>query len=454
MAKKALFRVLFVALVCIAHNRLLLSETALNQADPYPHFSADYAREYLQRASVQKMKGGNLERKDRLNFGTSVFYQNASSSYNDAGDTTESMWNMRGGWNMIGLLYGNPPTGKSLGDKLTAASTQTFNALGSGAAEFNEDEYNDATQKFGFFSVSGKYRKIGIRFDIEGRITDHFGVSVKTGVSDIMCSNVEFSNLSTKGTLYADDDVANANTLLMNQYKDIAAEIGLDIEEYNVNGLEDIRLEVFWKKPFERNKGSKVWPHLIFLPFASIQGSLGTASNHEYTKAFSISTGNRGHASIGTTCGVIIDFAETVEIGAAIGGAHFFKKDITKMFIPTNRYQSSIFPFSTSARIAPGKNLFFEAHLGAFHFLDKLSINAQYVFQHHTKDNITLLTEDSAFIPEKLEDESTWTSQSITANLAYDLSPSLNVGFLWQTPVRGKKTFKSSTLMLSIKGIF
>lgn len=448
--------VLFFVFLSIQKIR---AESSFNMADLFPFFSAEYSHEYLKRAEIQSMKSMPLERKDRLNLSTSIFYQCATQS-NDGKCAECELWDARGPWNMLGMTY-DLPAGMALSPTLTAVAARTY----TNGNLFNQPERSDLDQKFGFFSVAGKYRKVGLRFDVQGRITECLGISFKTGFADVSCTDMVFKNLikDTSVTAVAagtgppgfeQTEINEVSTYLMDLYKDVAEEMDLNIGPYSEKSLEDLHLSFFWKKSYIRHEKSKQWPTIIFSPFVAIQGSVGSSTEKNSKHAFYVSTGNQGHHSIGATTGMVLDFAESVEVGFALGIKNFLSKNVPDMFVPTSSYQNGIYPFKTAVKVKPGNNYFFEASLGAYHFLDKLSVFVQYMYEKHSEDSITLTEPNEAFKPECLNINSTWTVHMLTSCLNYDITPNLVFGFSWQAPMKSKKTFGSNTFMLTLKSVF
>ena len=238
--------VLLLALISISVPSIFLqAESSLNFADQYPHFSTDYPREYLSRARVQEIKGSPLERKDGVSISGSAFYQSGDKGYNASGAIDNNLWDLKGKWSLVGLLYGNVPTGKArtsiLQSVINAATCykDTTNRL-------DDENYTDLTKAKGFMSISGNYKKQGVRFEVSGRIAKYFGISIKTGFSSLVNSDLKFTPDITSD--------ANIKTALSDKYAEIAQEIGLNLNEYNKSSLEDLRLEAFWKQGFYINK--------------------------------------------------------------------------------------------------------------------------------------------------------------------------------------------------------
>ena len=108
----------------------------------------------------------------------------------------------------------------------------------------------------------------------------------------------------------------------------------------------------------------------------------------------------------------------------------------------------------TDVNIKPGFNWHFGLKMAAYHFYDRLSFYFQYLYIHHEEDEITLCKPDPAFVPEVLENKSCWKSQMINVGFAYDISPNITFGFLWQTPTVQRNAYRPTTLMITFNAEF
>ena len=263
-------------------------------------------------------------------------------------------------------------------------------------------------------------------------------------------------------TLYPNYTASNVQEFLMNQLRPIARDIGLDICNFHKVSVEDLRLELFWRDAHMVNKGRATWAEFLFIPYIEFGGSVAIGSAERSHQAFSLSSGNNGHHSIGATGGINLDFVDTVEIGAEAGITHFFAREFCDLRIPNqmsgrqpgNQCQLGIYPFSTQARVRPGMNWHFTAKLQTYHFIDRLSFYFQYVLVHHEHDCINLRNSDPAFAPSVLEEQSSFTSQMGNFSLYYDISPRLNLGFLVQLPFQQQNAYRSTTVMFSLWSTF
>ena len=431
---------------------LAQAEIAYNIFDPLPHFSTEYAQDYLKRAAAQEIKGTPIERHDRFSFAISPFYEDSTQS-RDLDGNKKPFWDYRGRWDMVGLIYGSEPSGQTWGPILAAARAQHFDKTGN--PPLYDTDYADSQQYYGFFSVEGRSKKIGIRFDIEGRILNDIGITFKTGLVSLKSSSSAFNNqTASSSSTYDATDKTTVNQYLMDQFIPIFTELGYNTDIYDKTTLEDLRFELFWKHLLPVDQHKKNWAPLIFEPFLSLQLVVPTATKVDYADLMGLSSGNNGFGSVGFVGGINLDFMESVEFGITANAHFYFKRTVSDLPVPTSTYQYGIFPFRTAAKVRPGISAAFEAHLNAYHIIGHLSLRAEYECIWHAKDSITLVTPDSAFVPSQLEHISAWNSQFITTALNYDITPNFALGFLWQANIMGGRIFKANTFMGSIIGTF
>jgi len=189
-------------------------------------------------------------------------------------------------------------------------------------------------------------------------------------------------------------------------------------------------------------------------PFFCLAGSFSPGKVAPATELFRVPFGNDGHSSVGFNSGLMFDFIETIEIGAEVGVTHFFSRDFCNYPVPTHPYQCRLYPFRTDVCISPGLNWFFGAKISAYHFLDKLSMYFEYIVLEHKMDKIKLNCPDPAFLPEVLEDMSTWKAKFGNVGFTYDISPNIALGFFWQTPISERGSFRSTTIMGTFNATF
>ncbi|MFC1842978.1 hypothetical protein ACFLYU_04940 [Candidatus Dependentiae bacterium] len=180
---------LFIILLANVANYLhAFTTNGIFGVDPYPMYSTADPHEFLYRKHRQWLKG--LAEKDvteRLRFAISPFCQFADRGRNIHNDE-EYLGDLGGRWNMIALLFGPTPQGKSLPPSLETAKDNLF---GFNVGTISDPQlYVDPEKQFGFFSVPLKYKKYGVRFEFEVRLAGDVGLCVQLGYACI-CQRLE-----------------------------------------------------------------------------------------------------------------------------------------------------------------------------------------------------------------------------------------------------------------------
>jgi hypothetical protein len=368
----------------------------------------------------------------------------------------------------------------------------------------NNPEVIDPLEKFGFFTNNLRYRKKGLRGEFDLNFGGGFGMSIQTGVADISqildnkcedivpsyscpyfdkgrvnltcfakpscgfrlekvdntthdeccpeedadycknCQIVGFENLTT----------ANVNKYLMDKLCVIAKEIGVDTTNFHAVSIEEVRMNLYWRKAYAMNKDEDDWPYFLFIPFFTASGSVSPGKKINPSKIFAAPFGNDGFNAAGFSGGFNFDFYDTVEIGAEFGYTHFFKRDICNFRVPNNKCQQGLYPFTADVSYHPGSNWMFGAKIAGYHFLDKFSTYFQYVMVTHSRDKICPKKCASDFVPHVLEERSKWNTKLANIGFTYDLSPYMSLGFFWQAPLSQRNTYRSTTLMLSFNASY
>lgn len=460
-----LFATFFLLLPSSAHA---LSSLAKN--DPYPVFSSLDPHTFLYTHEKLKVKNPDFAQRKRDNVGISLspFGQNADRGRN-ADCEKVPLGDLTGRWGMIPLLYGPLPTGKSLPPTLQTALTNLFPGVTPGS--LNDGTKVDPNQNFGYFSVPLKYRKRGVRMELSADIYAGFGLSLQTGIVSMSQTNTGFIDLTdcttpscnTYGQPFNPSPLTSEDvrTYLMSQLKNIAKETCLNICDYCETSVEEVRINLFWRRGFELNNSDEDWPHFLLIPFFQISGTVSPGDEKRldeevFNRAFFLPFGNNDHSGVGFTTGLNIDFIESIEVGAEVGMTYFFERNFEKYRVPTSCFQTGIYPFTTDVSIHPGYNWHFGAKIAAYHFLDKLSGYFQYIQMEHKQDDITLRNcEDvDIFMPSTLEKTTGFKAKFIDVALNYDISPNIGLGMFWQAPIGQRNSYRSSTIMLSFNATF
>jgi hypothetical protein len=430
--------------------------------DPYPIFTTLDPHSFLLTQEKFELKDLPTEKDkyDRCSISASPFGQNACGGYSNAclSTTFTNLGDLEGRWGMIGLLFGEVPTGAKLPPSLVTAQEELFPQAEPPLGDENSCAI-DGNRLTGFFTIPLEYRKRGIRFEFSGQFSHNFGIKIQTGFAD-MCQTPTFKNLTPTpattccATTDANITTTSVNTYLMCKLHTIAREIGLDISPFHEVSFEDLRAYLYWRKAYLMNEDREGWEKFLFIPFLMFGGSISVEKERDFNKAFSLSFGNNNHHSIAGVAGLNIDFVETIEIGAEFGLTHFFAQDFCNFRVPNSVYQSGIYPFTTNITRKPGLNWHFGAKLSAYRFMGNLSFYAQYINVTHEKDCIQVKKCSAAFKPELLEQRSCWKAHRANFGFNYDISPYISLGMLWQIPLAQQNTYNSSTLLFSINACY
>jgi hypothetical protein len=249
----------------------------------------------------------------------------------------------------------------------------------------------------------------------------------------------------------------------MEEVGNIARENCYDICSFHETGLEEVRLNLYWRKALEVNQDRKGYPKCLFIPFFIASGSF-SPTTVQPCKVFAVPFGNNGHKAYGFTGGLNFDFFESIEIGGEAGLTHFSSRTICGFHVPNSPLQQGLYPFATTVNYQPGHNWHCAAKIAAQNFLENLSMFFQFVVVHHEKDCINIkggqtccdgdTVQTNGFRPDVLEKRSMWATKVGNLGINYAVSPNIILGCLWQAPLSQRGTYRSSTVMLSFNGTY
>lgn len=456
-----------IILLCYASTTPLLGLSSLAKNDPYPVYNALDPHTFLYLHEKLKVTNPKAAERKHDNVGLSIapFGQNADRGRNLDGFTVP-LGDLAGRWSMIALLFGPIPNGKTMAPTLQTALTNLFPGVAPG--DLDDGSKIDPHQNFGFFSVPITYRKRGLRFELSADIYAGFGLSVQTGVVSMTQTNTGFMDQTSCEDLTCPFNpttptAANVRTYLMHEWPTIAKEIKLDIGSFSETSIEEVRLNLFWRRGFELNRNEEdesCHPHFLLVPFFMVSGSVSPGDEDRivggFNKAFFAPFGNNDHNAIGASAGLNFDFVDTVEIGGEVGATYFFSKNFEKFRLPTSEYQSGVYPFFTDVNIRPGFNWHFGAKISSYHFLQCLSGYFEYVQVHHAQDKVLLrkCEDEGIFLPNQFEELTGFDVKLINTALNYDISPNLNLGILGQIPLSQKNAYRSTSILFSFAATF
>ncbi|MGE0009188.1 MAG: hypothetical protein AB7F19_01490 [Candidatus Babeliales bacterium] len=187
----------------IAFNSPLIAEiiTTLQKNDPAPLWSTYFPLDFLLAGRKGYYKGVVRENfPETFSLAISPFYQKASRGRTFQNERVP-LSDLEGRWNMLGLLYGGIPAEVSA---LLGTGVPSPLQLGNAkAAIFSDlpalpntiiDNRNPNTQRYllddvckrvGYLSVPFRYRKTGLRFELQLQPLFDFGITIRGGVAEI-----------------------------------------------------------------------------------------------------------------------------------------------------------------------------------------------------------------------------------------------------------------------------
>lgn len=450
---------LSIALVLFTCISSLHAYSMLNYNDIYPIFTTKSRFEFMNQEQKEILHDTDKEGISKhIQFTTSMLGQKATHARN-LDKVKVLVGDVHGRLNMVGLTYGNVPTGETRPALLEYARTLPLTG-GDGTGTLGNTQYADLNQNYGFFSLPVKYHKVGARFNVSLKILDDFVLTFQTGVVDMKQTLTAYTTktadtdaadvFDASVTTIPDPDTATVERNLMDKRTAIFTQMGINGEDWSKTGVEDVTLSLVWRHNFRVNKDAdpEDWAPFIFTPFFRISATLGTGREQDPDILLSLPFGNNKHNALHASSGFSVDFKNSLELIFEGGGTHFFDRSYIAR-VPTDRLQSLLFPFKTTITNKPGKTWNLSVALNSHHFLDRLSVYAHYAYVQHANDTITLAVKDSAFLPERLEEQTRYKNQMATIGFNYDLSPNMSCGFAWQAPLVQRGSYKTSTILLS-----
>jgi len=393
------------------------------------------------------------------------------------------------------IAYGNGSTG---GIPYTGGITPVqFKTIQGLVSMQNNPSQTPWSEVFGFLTIPAKYRKYGARFEVSAATNLGFGASLQIGVASInqtgsldnailfgnpviqsvngststpptVTSTTQqnvayylvdgvpsvvlnpFVNSTTTPTIMTDaqwyDALRAIKQNTTNQLSVITNTIGLNTSDFQKTGFEDLRGEIFWRKAIKLDSEEPV----LFVPFISMFGSVDLGNIADPNQFFAMPLGSNGHKSIGGGAGFTLDFSDSFELAAAIGGMSYTSRLEQNVRMPNNENQAVIFPYTTAATIHPGPSWYVSLLMNSYHFDDDISFFMQYLYVGHSKDKYVLINEDPAFLPQVLSERSVWNSQIANLGLNYDVSSSVSIGCAAQIPLKQVNAYHSSTVSVSL----
>lgn len=231
-----------------------------------------------------------------------------------------------------------------------------------------------------------------------------------------------------------------------NRLNQIAKVVGLNLNDFQRTGFEDLRGEIFWRKAIKLDRQDIT----LLIPFVSMFGTLDLADAANPLQPLAVSLGNDGFRSLGGGMGFTVELPDGLELGAAFGAVGYNSRVEQRLPMPNAAGQSGIYPYQAETRIHPGKTWYVSVLGNAYHFEDDASFYGQYIYVNHGRDHYTLINPDPIFMPEILEGRSIWSNHMLNFGLNVDISSGISLGCAAQIPLKQKNSARSSSFLLSL----
>lgn len=250
---------------------------------------------------------------------------------------------------------------------------------------------------------------------------------------------------------------------IMTKKDTIAQVLGLDINNYHKVGLDDLRLLLYWRHIYIINEDDERYARSLFMPFAEVGVGIPMEKAKPNYKPFAVSIGNNNHTYVGGTAGFTIDFLDTIDLTFSGGFSYFFPHEYCGYRLPTSVFESGIFPYTADVNIRPGPTWYFNFGMHAWHFLDNVSIWAEYCIVSHAQDRIEICRSfippescyfKTGFLVEEAECLTKWESHVGNVGINYDLSDNFQFGVFWQAPIKQRNVYRQGTILGTITFIY
>ena len=236
--------------------------------------------------------------------------------------------------------------------------------------------------------------------------------------------------------------------------RDIGTDLGIDFGEVKDSGVEDVFVEVSWRKGFKMKdaEGDHV---LTMVPLLAVSAALPTAEKKVVGRLFDISLGNDGFYGFTGQAEVSFDFPGMLKVGVGVSGTVFTEDAIGKQFTPTSQYQDGLYPWQATITKRPGALWKVYSTIRANNFLDYLSCFVTYMYVSHEHDRITVTGANKAsFLGDKLGKDGSYTAQMVHLGFEYEVTPSLRFGAAMQSVFAGMQIWKTTTFAASMTMVF
>jgi|GEM_PF-1414357 hypothetical protein len=326
------------------------------------------------------------------------------------------------------------------------------------------DIWEPTNEQDGYYSIAIEYEKIGLRLELDCALAAGFGVCLKGGFVSYKQDPTftDSTTDSTTGAYLKAENYPEEGTYLNTAYltqnlmtefnrKKLVEDLDLDIDKYYTTALEDTFIQLYWSHPFDLNDEENNLVATVY-PYLSVGTWIPTGKKKDQDKVFSLPTGNDGHLGISFEGALNFHFPNMLTLNAGAGITFFDDQTIEKYRTPNYEKQSGIYPWQTTINRRLGTTWNINLSIEAKNIVDSLTFYADYVYTKHERDSVTIESANhpECFLPEKVERESEFKSQTVQAGFLYDLTPNLAFGLAGQTHISGIRVYKTHTVVGSI----
>lgn len=227
---------ILLGIIVLSSSASLFAEiiTTLQKNDPAPLWSTYFPLDFLLAGRKAYYKGVEpADYPETFSLAISPFYQKASRGRTFSRKRVP-LSDLEGSWNMLGLLYGpipdevsdllgdTLPSSQQLGNAKSAIFSDMLTAQAPDGAlpntvitETQNQAYllDDECKRVGYLSVPLRYRKTGLRFEMQLSPIFDFGITVRGGVAEIKQTYTKFhNNIPTDGTCCTDVNCTGTRT--------------------------------------------------------------------------------------------------------------------------------------------------------------------------------------------------------------------------------------------------
>jgi len=479
LKKQIVIKTLLVALLVNLADLSIFATPLNNQKDPHPIYTPIGLDKFYTKRSGKIHVALNL----------SPFYQHSGSAKNKdyvkvpAGD-------IKGQWDMFGVFLNAPESVqadiKSTGSgtkypNLHTATTALYAIATGGRTKYTEltdvlkTALNDTpgtsrpfdpdTYNYNYESNKINYEKLGLRGQLNFEIGAGIGLLTKGGVADYR-QGPKFDYESVFAADYSgsagttDPSATSIYTgFLSSDMRDkIFKDLKMSIDSVRTTVLEDTLVQAYWQLPIKLKdkSGDTV---VTMVPYLAVGAWLPTCQKRDTNRLFTMSGGNDSHYGLAADFALSFDFPEMVQASIGGGLVGYDAKELKNYPVPTHKYQSGFYPWKANIKRDPGVTWYMNVSMKAPDFIKDLSAYFDFVYTQHERDTITVKGSDlpttddykTLFLPQQLEEESDWTSQQYNIGMDYRITPHLVFGAGLQAQLTGKRVYRPTTILGTVK---